>query len=131
MVNFDELTEDQKEVLTSDSITLMRSLAEIYGSDAGMDLWNSIGDTLGADVKDVVFMNLLVGNLGNRVTVRVVDDRLDWKVPVIRAIRNATGMGLKDAKDKAELEMPYHISVPSSKRMELVRQLKDVGCTVS
>lgn len=76
-------------------------------------------------------MNLLVGNLGNRVTVRAVDDRLDWKVPVIRAIRNATGMGLKDAKDKAELEMPYHISVPSSKRMELVRQLKDVGCTVS
>lgn len=93
--------------LISDGIRFLQSLNEYYGVDRAMAVWSALGPAMGDDVKGQVFMSMLSGNA---VTMRLQLSRPSpmtfnpstfggIAVPVIKAIRAATGLGLKEAKD--------------------------------
>lgn len=93
--------------MINDGIRFLQGLNEYYGVDRAMEVWSAMGPAMGDDVKGQVFMSMLSGNTA---TLRIQLSRPSVMystpspgsiaVPVIKAIRAATGMGLKEAKDK-------------------------------
>lgn len=97
-------TEHKQQVVQS-GIDFMRSITLAYGSDTGTELWDTIVSTLGPDVKGAILFSMLTGEDSNRITIRSVQGNGANKVAVIKAIREVTGMGLKDAKDQSDILM--------------------------
>jgi hypothetical protein len=105
----DEMEQDKDEllynILISDSIRFLESLGNYYGAERAMQVWKELGPTVGEDVKGQVFMTMLSGN-GNSMRLELARPAMPYSgpmhsvaVPVIKAIRAATGIGLKEAKD--------------------------------
>jgi hypothetical protein len=93
--------EHEPQVLQS-GIHFMRSIAEAYGSEEGMRLWDAIASTLDPDIKGKIFIALLTGEYNDQLTLRLNLAKYDKyvnRVEGIKAIRMATGCGLKEAKD--------------------------------
>ena len=93
---------DQQDLIWS-SIGFMQSVTNIYGVERGMELWNTIADTIDPDLKGAVFMAMLVGSHDrNRISVRnPLMGPVSDKVSLIRCIRtyDSRRLGLKEAKD--------------------------------
>ena len=90
--------------LLQSGIHFMRSIAEAYGSEEGMRLWDTIASTLDPDIKAKIFIALLTGEYNDQLTLQMDMVRYNHsggssRVEGIKAIRTATGLGLKDAKD--------------------------------
>ena len=93
--------EHEPQVLQS-GIHFMRSIAEAYGSEVGMKLWDAIASTLDPDIKGKIFIALLTGEYNDQLTLRLDFSKYDKtvnRVEGIKAIRMATGCELKEAKD--------------------------------
>ena len=93
--------EHEPQVLQS-GIHFMRSITEAYGSEEGMRLWDAIASTLDPDIKAKIFVALLTGEFNDQLTIQM--DMVRYQAVVnrvegIKAIRMATGLGLKEAKD--------------------------------
>ena len=89
--------------MINDGIRFLQSLNEVYGVDRAMAVWSALGPAMGDEVKGQVFMSMLSGNtftMRLQLSRSVVTTLDNIAVPVIRAIRAATGIGLKEAKDK-------------------------------
>jgi hypothetical protein len=102
-------TEENKDslydILINDSIRFLESLGNYYGAERAMEVWKELGPTVGDDVKGQVFMTMLSGN-GSSMRLELSRPVMPYSVPmhtiavpVIKAIRTATGLGLKEAKD--------------------------------
>jgi len=102
-------TEENKDglydILINDSIRFLESLGNYYGAERAMEVWKELGPTVGEDVKGQVFMTMLSGN-GSSMRLELSRPGMPYSghthtiaVPVIKAIRTATGLGLKEAKD--------------------------------
>ena len=102
-------TEENKDglydILINDSIRFLESLGNYYGAERAMEVWKALGPAVGDDVKGQVFMTMLSGS-GNSMRLEVARPAMPYSgsmhtiaVPVIKAIRTATGIGLKEAKD--------------------------------
>jgi hypothetical protein len=98
---------ENKEEVISSGISFLRSITLAYGSDTGMELWDTISSTLDPDIKGQIFFSMLTGESGSRITIRDYDHASHGgnKVAIIKAIREVTGLGLKDAKDQADILM--------------------------
>jgi len=105
----EEMEQDKDEllynILISDSIRFLESLGNYYGAERAMAVWQALGPAVGDDVKGQVFMTMLSGN-GSSMRLEVARPAMPYSghmhtiaVPVIKAIRAATGIGLKEAKD--------------------------------
>lgn len=100
------LPESHKEEIVGASIGFMQCIADIYGPEKGMELWNTIADTIDVDLKREVFMAMLSGKHRR--------DKLYIKNPYLNAISNKVALikcirtydrrqlGLKEAKDIAD-----------------------------
>ena len=134
---------EHKDEIISSGISFLRSITLAYGSETGMELWDTIATTLDPDVKGQIFFAMLTGESGNRITIRDYDHASHGgnKVTIIKAIREVTGLGLKDAKDQADILMgqqngwtpPRSITVDIAHNMirnECVTILRNAGCTV-
>jgi ribosomal protein L7/L12 len=91
--------------MINDGIRFLQSINEFYGVDRAMEVWSALGPAMGDDVKGQVFMSMLSGNtavmrLQLSRTSNLYNNGSGVAVPVIKAIRAATGLGLKEAKDK-------------------------------
>jgi hypothetical protein len=93
--------------MINDGIRFLQSLNEFYGVDRAMEVWSALGPAMGDDVKGQVFMSMLSGNtavmrlqLSRPSPMYSNPSPGSIAVPVIKAIRAATGLGLKEAKDK-------------------------------
>ena len=106
----------------------MRSITECYGSEKGMELWTSIADTLGKEVKGEIFFAMVSGEYTTKIKVSgTVADR----IASIKTIRTFTGLGLKEAKDISD-EMQsgkvVYLKILDPKfRMNAIRELRSVG----
>ena len=100
---------EHKDEIISSGISFLRSITLAYGSETGMELWDTIATTLDPDVKGQIFFAMLTGESGSRITIRDYDHASNGgnKVAIIKAIREVTGLGLKDAKDQADILMGY------------------------
>jgi ribosomal protein L7/L12 len=101
---------EQRVTMAADKVKkntdVLASLNEYYGVDRAMEVWSALGPVMGDEVKGQVFMSMLSGNTDtmrlqlSRSVVPYTGHTHNIAVPVIKAIRAATGMGLKEAKDK-------------------------------
>jgi hypothetical protein len=99
----DENRDELYDALITDSIRFLESLGNYYGAERAMEVWQALGPTVGDDVKGQVFMTMLSGN-NHSMTIRLnrsptMLNPVGYAVPVIKTIRAATGIGLKEAKD--------------------------------
>lgn len=91
-------------------IDFLRSITEEYGTDAGMRLWEKIGEVFPGDAKGDIFLAMLVGESGGKLRAWLPGGRLQPTrfssngdiIAVIKRIREISGCGLKQAKDHAD-----------------------------
>ena len=100
------ISETEQQDLVWASIGLMQTVTDIYGPEQGMELWNTIADTIDPDLKNAVFVAMLTGSYDrNRITVcNPLMGPVSDKVGLIRCIRtyDSRRLGLKEAKDIAD-----------------------------
>jgi hypothetical protein len=93
----------QSDLLES-GMMFMKSITDAYGADTGMQLWDTIASTLDPEIKGQIFFRMLTGDGPNHLTLLSSQARsLGQFVALIRLIRMATGLGLKEAKDICDL----------------------------
>ena len=104
----DEDKDQLYNVLINDSIRFLESLGNYYGAERAMEVWSALGPTVGDDVKGQVFMNMLSGN-NHSMRLELSRSATPYSghthsiaVPVIKTLRTATGLGLKEAKDMCD-----------------------------
>ena len=115
-----------------DGIRFLESLTRHYGPEKGMEVWEKMGEILGPEIKGKVFFSMLTGESSNRVRVEAGD--CTQAVAAIKAIRTATGYGLKEAKDLWDLSKAKMVTVDTKSRSEkqqLVKALRDIGMKVA
>lgn len=123
-------TELEDEVVF-DGIRFMESLSRCYGAERAIEVWNCMGETLGQDIKQQVFFAMLTGETSNRM--RVSRGTCTEAVPAIRAMRVATGMGLKEAKDLWDLTAIKTVTIDGVQRelrTEFVREIRRLGMRI-
>ena len=125
--------------LINDGIRFLQSINEFYGVDRAMEVWSALGPAMGDDVKGQVFMSMLSGNTAtlriqlSRPTVPYSVHTHNIAVPVIKAIRAATGLGLKEAKDmwdETAYKMVWLDCLSREHAQQAVAELRSHGMTV-
>jgi hypothetical protein len=125
-----ESNEEFEEVIF-DGIRFMESLARHYGAERSIEVWDKLGEALGPDVKSQVFFSMLTGESSNRI--RVSRGTCTEAVAAIKAIRQATGMGLKEAKDAWDLTAIKTVTIDNVQRelrSDFVREIRRIGMRV-
>jgi len=115
-----------------DGIRFLESLTRHYGPQKGIAVWEQMGEVMGDEVKGKIFFAMLAGDRSNRVRVRV--GTCTQAVSAIKAIRVATGYGLKEAKDAWDRSKDQVVTIDNVQldaKHELVRTLRDLGMIVS
>ena len=126
---------EHKQAIIQDGIHFMRSITEAYGPEEGMKLWDKIASVLDPSVKGEIFFAMLTGQHADRLNISN-DSSYNGanRVAQIKAIRVATGLGLKEAKDISD-EMingktkVITLSDPKN-RATIIRQFREVGIKV-
>ena len=131
-MNYADLADKQKNELLRKSHDLMISITEIWGAERGMELWESIADSLGPEIKGDLFFAMITGKgIGPVHLISINSARC---VDIIRLIRAQTGLGLKEAKDiydhvrdkgPADIEV-----VDGPAKLQFKQELRDLGCEV-
>lgn len=142
---------DHKNEIIGTGISFLRAITTAYGSETGLELWDTIATTLDPDVKGAIFFAMLTGEEGDQITVRGIIGQNTNKVAVIKAFRSVTGLGLKEAKDLADVVFPSSVfdhakntwvystakGTPVSLKMmaglartDCVNELRNAGCLV-
>jgi hypothetical protein len=127
------ITDEHMDAIVSDGIAFMRSITTAYGSDTGMELWNTIANTLDPDVKGKIFFALLTGTHEDRVTLSGAVAGTN-KIACIKIIRQYTGMGVpesKNAYESAGFGEKVIVKVNSKYRREMIDELRLNGMIVS
>jgi len=94
------IPQDHIEDVVRTGISFMRSITEAYGTDEGLRLWDTIANTLDPDIRGQILFAMLTGSVPGRIRVTGIHPHSSQlKVPQIKAIRAASGWGLKEAKD--------------------------------
>jgi hypothetical protein len=123
--------QDSLDEVIFDGIRFMESLARHYGAERSIEVWDQLGEVLGSDVKSQVFLAMLTGESSNRI--RVSRGTCTDAVAAVRAIRQATGMGLKEAKDAWDLTAIKTVTIDNVQRelrSDFVRDLHRIGMRV-
>jgi hypothetical protein len=123
--------QDSLDEVIFDGIRFMESLARYYGAERSIEVWDQLGEVLGPDVKSRVFLAMLTGESSNRI--RVSRGTCTDAVAAVRAIRQATGMGLKEAKDAWDLTAIKTVTIDNVQRelrSDFVRDLRYIGMRV-
>ena len=124
--------DQQLDEVVFDGIRFLESLTRYYGAEKGMEVWNKMGEAMGDEVKGAVFFSLLTGESSSRV--RVQAGTCNQAVAAIKAIRAATGYGLKEAKDAWDLSKHQVVTLDVRDRDDkriLVRDLRALGMRVN
>ena len=120
----DQMIEEIKQMSVMDLATLVKSLEEEFGVSAAAAVAVAApaaggggGEAAAAEEKSSY--NVFLANAGSQ------------KIPVIKVIRSATGLGLKEAKDIAD-GAPAMVKegVPTEEAEKIKAELEEAGATV-
>ena len=128
-----EISEENMDMIVSDSISFIRSITTVYGSEKGMELWGTIADTIDPAIKGKVFFALLTNSHEDRITLSGYVAGTN-KINCIKIIRQYTGMGLvesKNAYESTEFGQKVQIKVDPKQRRECIDELRLNGMIVS
>ena len=98
-------TANGREEVVSTGVSFLRALAEAYGSETAMTMWDNMARDIDPAIRGEVFMAMLTGNTGNIITVVSGTDPYHDKIELIKLIRTVDRrrLGLKEAKDMSEV----------------------------
>ena len=121
------------EAVVFDAIRFVESLTTHFGPEKGMAVWDAMGEAVGREIKARAFFALMTGRVSGRVRMGAGSAIQGNAVPVIKCIRNYTGMGLKEAKDMWDMsrEKTVDIDVAPDRQRDFARELRNLGCNVS
>lgn len=128
------ITDEHMDAIVSDGIAFIRSITTAYGSDTGMELWDTIANTLDPAIKGKIFFAMLTGSHEDRVTLTgsVAGSN---KIACIKIIRQYTGMGLAESKHAYENAGDYGqtvaVKVDPKQRRAFIDELRQNGMIVS
>lgn len=125
--------QDTMEPVIRDGIRFLESLTRHYGQEEGLRIWEGIGEVVGQEVKGQIFFAMLTGEMSTRVGFLQGTASQDYAVPCIKAIRGATDMGLKEAKDAYDNSATRRVYVEcrdSDTAHALCVALRGFGCIV-
>lgn len=128
------ISEEHMNAIVSDGIAFIRSITTAYGSDTGMELWDTIANTIDPDIKGKIFFAMLTGSHEDRVTLSGAVAGTN-KINCIKIIRQYTGLGLSESKNAYENASDYGQKVPlkvnPKYRREFIDELRLNGMIVS
>lgn len=128
------VSDEHMDAIVSDGIAFIRSITTAYGSDTGMELWDTIASTLDPDVKGKIFFAMLTGSHEDRVTLSGAVAGSN-KIACIKIIRQYTGMGLTESKQAYEEAGDYgqkvSLKVNPKERRYMIDDLRQNGMIVS
>ena len=126
------ISDEHMDAIVSDGIAFIRSITTAYGSDKGMELWDTIVNTLDPEIKGKIFFAMLTGSHEDRVTLTGSGAGSN-KIACIKIIRQYTGMGLAESKHAYEEAgfNPVNIKVDPKQRRALIDDLRQNGMVVS
>ena len=128
------ITDEHMDAIVSDGIAFIRSITTAYGSETGMELWDTIANTLDPSVKGKIFFAMLTGTHDDRVTMTgsVAGSN---KIMCIKLIRQYTGMGLSESKqayeEAGDYGRPTTLKVAPKQRRAFIDELRQNGMIVS
>lgn len=124
-----------REQLVTDAISFMQSIVGHYGQEKGLEMWEAIADTCDPGLKSDIFIKMLTGDFGGRITVTGVITNAN-AVSCIKAIRSVDlrQPGLKEAKDLFDAckynNKSFIVEVNAGKRGSASRELRSAGFIV-
>ena len=121
-VSKDDILETISNMSVMDVVDLISAMEEKFGVSAAAPVAIAAGPAAGGEVaaeEEQTEFDLVLASFGSS------------KVPVIKAVREITGLGLKEAKDLVE-SAPASIKegIEQSEADELKKKLEEVGATV-
>jgi ribosomal protein L7/L12 len=129
-----EVSSEQMNAIVSDGIAFLRSITMAYGSETGMELWDTIATTLDPSIKGKIFFSMLTDSHEDRVTVTGAANGAN-KIMCIKLIRQYTGLGLTEAKNAYEAPVDYRqptvLKVNPKDRRNMIDDLRQNGMIVS
>lgn len=128
--------EEHKTAIITNGLHFMRSITEAYGSEKGMELWEQITDVLDPEVKGQIFFAMITGTYNDKIAIRGLDATgAHNAVACIKAIRQYSGLGLKESKDIYDRlrnydAKPEYIKVKHEDHAKALWTLRDAGLRV-
>jgi large subunit ribosomal protein L7/L12 len=120
-VSKDDILDTISNMSVMDVVDLISAMEEKFGVSAAAPVAVAAGPAGGEDVvaEEQTEFDLVLTSFGSS------------KVPVIKAIREITGLGLKEAKDLVE-SAPTNVKdgISADEAEELKKKLEEVGATV-
>ena len=120
-VSKDDILETISNMSVMDVVDLISAMEEKFGVSAAAPVAVAAGPAANAEtaVEEQTEFDLILASFGSS------------KVPVIKAVREITGLGLREAKDLVE-SAPAAIKegIEQSEADELKKKLEEVGATV-
>lgn len=101
-----DMTTEYRDIIYA-GVDFIRALANNYGSDVAIEMWERISATIDPDIKGQIFMAMLIGITGHKMQVSAKVPELDVgsRISIIKLIRthDMRNLGLKEAKDLVDL----------------------------
>lgn len=126
------IPEQHKQNIIADGLRFMRSVTEAYGSDKGMQMWETIADAIDPDLKGELFFAMITGEYNTTIRINGVRSSAN-KVSLIKALRctDKRQPGLKEAKDLVDalqdIGKKFVVEVAPEKYNTATRELSDAG----
>ncbi len=124
-----EVSDEHMDAIVSDGIAFLRSITTAYGSETGMELWDTIANTIDPSIKGKMFFAMLTDSHEDRVV------KLTGAVNSANNIRQYTGLGLTEAKSAYESPVnygqPVALKVNPKERRHMIDELRYNGMIVS
>lgn len=130
------IPEDFRDELITTGIHFLRCLTRAYGSEHGMEMWDTISEAIDPELKGQIFFAMLTGEYEGNIVLRGIDrTKMPYqKINAIKEVRGLTGMGLTEAKNLVEgLEIgkTATLSCPAKYRANVVDAFRNYGLLVS
>lgn len=122
--------------IISTSVLFIKAITEEFGAEKGMELWDRISEVIDPEIKGQIFFSMLTMQYG---TIFLQSNNLDQiqiqvnKIPIIKCLRNYTGMGLKEAKDCVDnllLGKTQKIEVQPENTVKAMTELRILGLQI-
>ena len=130
-----EVSDEHMDAIVSDGIAFLRSITTAYGSETGMELWDTIANTIDPSIKGKMFFAMLTDSHEDRVVKLTGAVHSANKITCIKLIRQYTGLGLTEAKNAYESPVnygqPVALKVNPKERRHMIDELRYNGMIVS
>jgi len=131
-MDYDDLDPELQEQVVGACLNMLSTMTEVFGVERGNEILTNLRPAIGEDVSNAVMFALLTGQYNEIVMYDA--SNVSQYVELIKAVRNHTGYGLKEAKDACDLakaKTPVKFKIKGKARMPFVNDLRRLGARVS